>query len=423
MGEMQRWEKPEATALVLNDSQRNHLSGPISTVLGLQQAIFDFQQSGIDVLIPPKSAIPWGYGVSLSLVVPRESDLYKAPGGDDRCLGKNVLNQLAAAAGVQWDPLMSCRLDNGSDPRYCHYRAAGVITEVDGTSRAFADEKEVDMRPGSAQVSAIFKAASKWFCKNYKPEFGQVSLVEPYPTRDAIRGWRAAVATYNAAAEKKNYKAKLRDPFDQVDEISAHILSHAITKAKNRALRSVLGVPTSAPLKSMRAFLVAKTYFMGDFGDVEMNREAARAITAAAMQAKASLFGNRPLPAPAPVPQSLESHAPPSLGAHLDPDDDWDGPTTARSDPPPPVEPETRQATQSEQAQKPEPSAREQIMDRTRAAAIAKGRWGHGDGQISDSMISSWPDEKIATTLEKLDAMPDKDAEAWGTPNSEPIPF
>lgn len=422
-----RQDDGQATAISRPEQlKRTYMSGPLRSVDQLRQAMESFQAAGVDVLIPPKTAIPAGYGIALSLIVPRESDLYPVPGQKDKvALGKNALNQLAAAAGVRWDPELSRRMDDGSDPHYCHYKAVGVLEDTDGSTRPFSDEKVVDMRLGSAQVSSIIRGATRYWSKDYNPEWGPVEpMGEPEPTVAAVRKWRAQIADYNAKAEKAGqYKRKLRDPFEQVDEIRAHIMSHAITKAKNRALRSVLGVPVAMPASEARAFLVAKPTFIGDFGDPAINARVAEQITAHALGAKAALFGGRALPQPAPVPEQPALMAPPPINRSAAEnveqlDDSWDGPSAEWS--PPPAPPPKRSLT--EMVASAPHSERVALLCQ---AAKRKGAYGAGDGQFSERDAQAWDEATMQAAAAKLEAMADvnSDDTDWQPPADDVVPF
>jgi len=424
MSELQRWEKPAQMAPVtLNSDQRDVLSGPIRDVIAFQKAMQTFQQAGITVLSPPMAAIPPGHAIAPSLVMIGDDDVYPVPGNKEKvCLGKTALNRVAAAAGVRWDPVLTRRLDDGSNPHYCHYRAVGVVTDVDGQERIFSEEKEVDLRDGSAQMAIIVRSGIKKNQRNYAPKIvnynADIVLIEPdYSDRVAIRAWRHAIAAYNAAYWQvpKNQRTglwSLTDPLDQVDEIRAHILSHASTKAKNRALRMGLGVPIAGTAKNMQAFLVCRSIFTGQFGDAAIDASVAQQITAAALGAKHRLYGAIAGP-PAPEPVQ-ERHAPPAvedteITSHYvdDSRDDWDGPREPARD------------------ESPEETFGRLDIEGKRVAisnlALAKGKLGPDKGQVDHETLKEWDEKMLAAAYTRLHELPD--AKTWTPPATEEIPF
>jgi hypothetical protein len=105
-------------------------------------------------------SLPPGCGVAMSLVTvdPRfdqESkqgpDVYVVDGGK-LALQKHVLDRFASALGVSWDPRESRRLDDGSHPHYCAYRAAGVYRDFSGRVLSVSGEYELDLRDGSERA-------------------------------------------------------------------------------------------------------------------------------------------------------------------------------------------------------------------------------------------------------------------------------
>lgn len=425
---------PDPMALVRQDEElQRALSAPLTQVRAMMHAFDLFRQRGIQVLSPAITAISPGYGVALSIITCEETDIYKVPGSSDVALGKNALNRIAAAAGIQWDPEGSRRLDDGSDPLYCRYRVAAFMLATDGTPQSFFEEKELDLRDGSAQVREYVRTGLKTNQMNHKDgvlQGSEILLSEPdYEDPAAVRAWRSTVARYNAAIwamprerrpqNKWGKAATLRDPFDQVDQVASHLLSHTITKAKNRLLRSALGVPVSGPASSLRGFLVAKPYFSGDFGDERLNMMAAQMITETAMEARRSLFGGRgasaaggrPEQPAAPAQQELEPA--PAVGV-LEAEESVDG--------------------HAGRSAEDDPSAALRALDRGDQIAMLlttarrKGKLGSDDGQITEQQIGRWSEDKLAVAFAKLVEMPDvsdDEGGAWEPPaeDEDPIPW
>lgn len=216
---------------------------------------------------PTCPVIPEGFGISVrAVLIDVDQDTYKVPGGRGRGLSKTALNKIAQTAGVTWNPSMSGRLDDASDPYYCHYRAVGMVRDFDGTPIVISGEKVMDLRDGSPTA------------KNGGAEIG---------------------------IQRK------------------FILEHAETKAKLRAIRSGLSLRTSySPADLEKPFIVAKLTVTGETDDDDLRREFSRMRMATALGATQAMFGTQPgaqaLPAPvqdvggvAPVGET--PHPPPAL--------------------------------------------------------------------------------------------------------------
>lgn len=211
---------------------------------------------------PVCGTLPLGYEVAMSVVHLDKEDGYPVSGG--LAPSRVALDKIATALGIDWDVDRSKRLDDGSDPRYCHWRAVGTVRGFDNTSQTFPGNKEMDLREGSDQ-----------------------------------------------ALQLKPGELKMQRKF---------IMAHAETKARLRAIRS-LGVAGSyPPEKFKKPFVVAKLMFTGRVpGNPALEAEFAK------MQAAKSLglYGAESAP-PAPpalgvaavsVPAGQAPTAPPALHA------------------------------------------------------------------------------------------------------------
>ena len=233
--------------------------------------------------------LPEGTSISLSTVqVSIEHESYDV-GAGKRALSKSALDRIAGASGVSWLAGESGRLDNGADPRYVNYVAVGTVRQFDGSLIKIQGEKEMDLRDGSPQVEILIAKA----------------------------------------------RAKGRDHVSQLRELRSHILSHAATKARLRAVRS-LGVRSSySPQELAKPFVVAKLFFSGATNDPVLRRQFAVMRASSMIDGARSLFG-----APAAEKLALESRIlspPPALGAHAIDDDDFlpEEPPPAQEAPPP----------------------------------------------------------------------------------------
>lgn len=224
-------------------------------------------------------ALPLGFGVSVSFVNVNPDSGKDGPGdvystGKKVGLSGHVIQQIGAALAVDWDARESGRLDDGSDPRYVHFRATGWVKNFDGTPRRIVGEVEMDLRDGSPQVEEI-KAKAEARARKYK---------------DTNDGGAA-----------------------QIMEMRKFILRHAETKAQLRAISKGVGLKRAYhPAELKKPFAVARLSFTGHTEDPELKKEFARMLGAAALSGMRALYGEPP---PAALPPAPIGHAPPPLGA------------------------------------------------------------------------------------------------------------
>lgn len=209
-------------------------------------------------------SIPPNFAVSLRVEHLPLTDAalwYDADGGK-KAPSKNALNRLAALAGVS---IRTRRLDDRSDPLVCEFEATARIRDLDGTWREITDNKRLDLRDGSPQMKGLKER--------------QLRMVREY------------------------------------------IDGHCETKAKNRAIRAILGVPTGMdPKAAARPWVIAKLQYQPDLTDPEIRRMQA----AAEFGAIDALFGGKPanravLEARDEEP-AVFSPVPDHVGADFDPD-------------------------------------------------------------------------------------------------------
>lgn len=319
-------------------------------------------------LVAPATAcgrLPEGFEVVISCVrvnpdaeIGGPGEVYATSVGKNAKYGlsKSVLDQIASALGVTWDAGRSGRLDDGRDPRYCHWRTVGHVQNFDGTWRTILGEKEMDLRDGSPQVQAI------------------IERVE--------------------ANNKKNPNWAPKSPDGQIREMRLHIMGHAETKARLRAIRS-MGIKTSyTPDELRKPFAVARLMATGHSNDPTLRREFARMQFAAGLDATTRLFG---APTPA-LPQQTHVptlHAPPPLGAvGYDPDDDSGVPVPHHPD---------NVETQGEPVPKSEPrqSAPRQAAARQSGGHVIPGGKAKGTplSEATDNDLNYWG-KRIRADLE-----------------------
>jgi hypothetical protein len=222
------------------------------------------------------SVLPEGVRATVSAIaVDVGSETYPTAGGAV-ALGKSALMRIASAAGVSWDPQLSGRLDDGSNPYYVRWRAVGRVRMIDGSIEVLCGEKEVDMREGSPQVDEL------------------VSVCRGKARKDMPK---ATTAQIEAEARKRAE--------GQVRAIRLHIQSHAESKAMLRAIRARFGLRTSYSAQELasKPIVVLRPIYTGESSDPEIRRENAAAIRQSFLGATASLYGPAPaamLPAPPP---------------------------------------------------------------------------------------------------------------------------
>jgi len=214
-------------------------------------------------LVTPQTScgeLPAGCAVSASAVyIDADRESYAIPGTNDRGLDKTALAKISAAAGIDWDPVGSCRLDDGSDPRYVHYRAVGRVRNFDGSMRTEVGTVEMDLRDGSDTAANMGDK--------------ELALVRKF------------------------------------------ILRHAESKAMNRVVRR-LGIRTKYTREDLaKPFVVAKLAFTGQTDDPTLKRMFAARIADTFLGARQTLYGNQPAALPT-------GHAPPPVGVDTDGDDD-----------------------------------------------------------------------------------------------------
>lgn len=339
---------------------------------------------------PSCGTLPEGCEVSLSSVlidVAAETYPVAGGGGDDegggggkRGLSKSALDRIASAAGVSWDPHLSRRLDDGSDPHYCLFKSVGHVRQFDGSTATVVAMKEMDMRAGSAQVEAL---RTRYENKRAKWE------------RNGRRGYEP------------------RPPDNQINEMRLHLVAHAESKARNRCVRSLGVRPSYTPAELAKPFCVARLMFTGRTED----RELARAFALKRADAMLGNMGARALFGPEAPAQSMAlapAVRPPALGVRreLDEDDDLVEDLVPEAPPPPPApaEPPPRSAAAAQGAP---PADASEPAQATGVLTIPGGREkGVSLAKASDEAIDFWA-RKIAEQIDGGTAKDPARAKAW----------
>lgn len=195
-------------------------------------------------------SLPPGCGLAVSVVTVDPSvdergigtDVFKIEGR--LMLQKHIMDQIGTALGVRWDPVQSRRVDNGSDPHYCHFQAVGHIRLFDLQVQPVVGHYELDLRDGAARIEGM--------------------------SPKQLKGMRT------------------------------HIVSRAETGARNRAISSH-GVRRSYKAEELtKPFIVAKAHFTGQSDDPELRRMFAHGTIQAMLGAQNALYGAAPAALPAP---------------------------------------------------------------------------------------------------------------------------
>lgn len=250
---------------------------------------------------PAVGRIPDGFAITLSPIwVDPDRETYEADKQDKNwvALGKAALDKIAAAAGVSWDPYLCGRLDDGTDPHYCAWKAVGHYIQLDGSPNTLSREKQYDLRDGS-------------------------SLLLGHK-----QGW--------------------------IDAERAFIQEKAETKACLRVVRAAFGLRGKYHKDELatKPFVVARLMFTGESEDPILRRMFAEKMADKAIEGTRRLFGAPQTPAMPALPAPF---SPPPVGSVVDKDEDdekpaapkvaADGrtidmpPTSARKPAPPPQAP------------------------------------------------------------------------------------
>jgi hypothetical protein len=232
-------------------------------------------------LVSPAPAVgflPEGCFVSVSaLLVDTDRETYQQSGSSERGLAKVALDKIAGAAGIDWDPVLSTRLDNRSHAWYCHCKAVGRVRRFDGTWRTLSDEFELDLTDGSGEVEAILAretAKKRREGDKYKGDLGRTEI-----------------------AQKRKF-----------------ILRLASTGARLRATRQ-MGLRTSYNAAELaKPFIMAQLAFDGYSEDAETRRLFASRIADNFLGASAQLYGTPKKAEPQVIDLPSDEEAEPEFG-------------------------------------------------------------------------------------------------------------
>ncbi len=206
---------------------RRQLYGDIQSLEGAMKRLS--AQANLIAPIVALDHIPVFHEVSLRVVaIDAATETFEVEGGSGKALSKTALAKLSQAARISWDSMKSGRIDDGSDPHYCHFRAVGYWPDFSGTHvLEICGEKQMDLRDGSPMLEKL-----------------------------------------KAAAEKKH-----KSPEASIRELRAFILEHAESKARNRAIRQALALKSKYTEQELqRPFIVPTLIETGRCDDPELRR-------------------------------------------------------------------------------------------------------------------------------------------------------
>jgi len=195
-------------------------------------------------------------------------DTYNVQGA--HTLSATSLDRISNAFGVIWDPDRSCRIDDGTHPHLCIFKAVGAFMGTDGMPVTISGTNRTDLRDGSAQTE----------------------------------GYRENDGTFKTAKLRKDRQ---------------HMLAISESKARARAFRKAIGLKSMTVDDIRRPWVVFKVQLTGESDDWHTQRKFERIIFQNALGARLGLFG-RPqaqLPAGPITVQALPA-------ADLDADDDFE---------------------------------------------------------------------------------------------------
>jgi len=174
-----------------------------------------------------------------------QNETYKAPGSSKVCLHKVALDKIAATAQVSWEIIEQA--DDWNDPHRVKYRVAGWVKNLDGSLRKLQDIKVIDLRGEKG-----------------------------WPDEDLGSDAREYIRT-----------TRTGDPWTRIYAARQHIDSLCVSKAKNRAIRS-LGVPVAMPMEqAVKPWVVVALVPDYDTSDPEVRRM----LVAHQLGSQAALYG------------------------------------------------------------------------------------------------------------------------------------
>jgi len=148
---------------ILDDLGRILPDRPVTVPREFNTTVAKLEASGLCNLVCPTThidMIPQFQAVSFRLVSLTPHDFYKPKwaGRDEErrthALKGEAIQRLANEAGVRPYP-PSERIDDRSDPHYCHVRGYATVRGMHGREITISKDRELDLRPGAPEAQAM----------------------------------------------------------------------------------------------------------------------------------------------------------------------------------------------------------------------------------------------------------------------------
>jgi len=142
------------TEIIRREGQDGVLARPTSDVSAIQSCLEQFRRSGANILAPRtyvQGADDFEYAVKVLKFDPQR-DFF--PTGQGKAPSKSALNQIAAAAGIEWEDVE--RLDDFSMPNFAATKAIAYAPDpATGQRRKYVAQYQLDLRDGSARAEDL----------------------------------------------------------------------------------------------------------------------------------------------------------------------------------------------------------------------------------------------------------------------------
>lgn len=182
------------------------------------------------------------------------TDLYPQAGGSV-AFRRNFYDKLAGAAGIQWVYHAFRRMDNGSNPRFCHYQSVGIIKGLDGQWRTVVADKAIDMDVMEQELrDKCWERADNYI------ELAKDPM--PTPTKEQKLAMEFVKSFPTHADRARWVEEKVRPDALQIQK---HIVARAQTGAMSRVVEKALSLKKSYTAKELeKGFVFASLVFTPD---------------------------------------------------------------------------------------------------------------------------------------------------------------
>jgi len=217
----------------------------------------------IVLTVPTIQAVPAMHRLVLKVVKPEmeykdrkliSNDLYPQAGGSV-AFRRNFYDKLAGAAGIQWVYHAFRRMDNGANPRFCHYQAVGIIKGLDGQWVTKVGDKAIDMD--------VMEQELRDKCWDRATGYVELAASASQTPNDDERLAQAFVKEFPTHADRARWvEEKVRPDALQIQK---HIVARAQTGAMSRVVEKALALKKSYTAKELeKGFVFASLVFTPD---------------------------------------------------------------------------------------------------------------------------------------------------------------